>query len=41
MCSSDLVLSFYDVAKAVHESQEAENRYLKAYINDQHEAPQP
>ncbi|HCN71923.1 MAG TPA: hypothetical protein DIS96_09455 [Pusillimonas sp.] len=34
------VLSFYDVAKAVHESQETENRYLKAYINDQqHDAP--
>lgn len=29
------VLSFYDVAKAVHDTQEAENQHLKAYINDQ------
>lgn len=29
------VLSFYDVAKAVHDEQEAENGLLKAYINDQ------
>lgn len=29
------VLSFYDVAKAVHEEQEAENGLLMAYINNQ------
>jgi len=29
------VLSFYDVAKAVHDAQESENLLLKAYINDQ------
>lgn len=28
------VLSFYDVARAVHDEQEAENGHLKAYIND-------
>ena len=31
------VVSFYDVAKAIHESQEFENRSLKAYIHDYHE----
>lgn len=29
------VLSFYDVARAVHDEQEAENGHLKAYIHDQ------
>lgn len=29
------VISFYDVAKAIVESQEFENRMLKAYISDQ------
>lgn len=28
------VLSFYDVARAIYEEQEAENGYLKAYISD-------
>ena len=28
------VLSFHDVARAVHEEQNFENRMLKAYIND-------
>jgi CBS domain-containing protein len=28
------VVSFYDVAKAVHETQEFENRMLKSYIGD-------
>jgi hypothetical protein len=28
------VISFYDVAKAVVESQNFENRMLKAYISD-------
>ncbi|MFM2121339.1 MAG: hypothetical protein RL722_2807, partial [Pseudomonadota bacterium] len=28
------VISFYDVAKAVVESQDFENRMLKAYIRD-------
>lgn len=31
------VVSFYDVAKAIHEKQEFENRSLKAYIHDYHE----
>ena len=38
------VISFYDVAKAVVDSQDFENRMLKAYIRDwpvEEEAPQP
>lgn len=31
------VVSFYDVAKAIHEKQELENRSLKAYIHDYYE----
>ena len=37
------VISFYDVARAVHEAQSFENKMLKAYIRDWPEeaAPEP
>jgi len=35
------VISFYDVAKAVVESQDFENRMLKAYIRDWPEESKP